>query len=96
MIFFTPLEANDHFMNTRMFFSVAIALITFSSSCGNNNNSGVSTPVDSTNINGTPSVEYKKDDPADTTQRPYIDTVANPGLSNSKPDLSDIKDSTGR
>jgi hypothetical protein len=95
MIFSSASKQTIHFMNTRMFFPVAIALIAFTSSCGNNN-TGVSTPIDSTTINGTPSVQYRKDNPADTSQYRAIDSPSNPGLSNSKPDLSDIKDSSAR
>ena len=64
-------------------------------SCGNSTPDATSTPVDSVNLNGTAPIEYKNTDPnpdsaTNATDRGK-DTVANPGLSNSAPDLKGEK-----
>lgn len=81
-------------MNARIFFIPLLLTALCIASCGNSDTkTAVSTPVDSTNIKGTAPVEDKGVNPADTTQmRPLIhDTATNPGLSNARPDLKDVK-----
>lgn len=71
-----------------------LTLSILAGSCGNGPEA-TSTPVDSVNLHGTAPIEYKHDDPAansaGNTEEMVRDTVTNPGLSNSSPDLKEEK-----
>ena len=80
-------------MNNSRIITLLLTLGLFAASCGDSPEA-TSTPVDSVNLNGTAPIEYKHDDPADTTNSAVergMDTVTNPGLSNSEPDLKGEK-----
>lgn len=71
----------------------ALSLSLLAASCGDNAATGYSTPVDSVNLNGTAPAQYTKDNPAvdsaSNAAERNRDTVTNPGMSNSSPDLKD-------
>jgi hypothetical protein len=78
-------------MNNSRLIIPLFLLSLLAASCGDGPEA-TSTPVDSVNLHGTAPIEYKHNDPADTTSSAAergMDTVTDPGLSNSEPDLKD-------